>query len=322
MSADIRQQLVWFMTSGFPIPFRAARMIRGGRHRSYVIGSMFTASYSCKAERLAASCEKLGLPYLLHEVPTVHRSISKFGTEDPAYTKANYIYHLLAELRKPVLYVDADAEFESQPTLIDELVSSGCDFAVYNLLADEYTDMFAPIEITLRPDEPPTRNRFYIRSGSMEAYSDSQLMCYGFVQFYRCSPAARNILSRWHKTVVTFRGCADDPCLDFTFNNLTRRSWLYWLLKVRWLPKSYARVPWWIYAKPVINHPDPCEVGDGHRRIIDPEGRKQHYPALMKRRESHLFPKDCVIDTEQNLVCKLVDGQVVPIGPINQIFWP
>ena len=248
-----------------PFPFKSLRTMSGGKDGSYVIGAMFTAAYSDKAERLAASCEKFGLPYVIHEVPTVHRSISGRGTDDLSYTKPNFIRHLLAAHKKPVLYLDADCEFVSQPELIDQLVRSGCDFAIYNGYADEHTDRFVPIELSLRANEPPIRNRFYRFAGSADWYTNSQLVCSGLVQFYGNSVAARALLSRWHRTIATFPGCADDAALNFAFNNLTRRSWLSWLLKVRWLPKSYARISWWIHAKPIINHPDiPWKVFQFH----------------------------------------------------------
>lgn len=171
------------MSRTFPLPFKSLRSISGGKQASYVIGAMFTAGYSEKAERLASSCERFALPYVIHEVPTVHRSISRRGTDDLSYTKANFIRQLLATHRKPVLYLDADCEFVSRPDLIDELVRSGCDFAIYNGCAEEYTDRFVPIELRLGADEPPIRNRFFRWSGHVGWYSTSQLMCCGLVQF-------------------------------------------------------------------------------------------------------------------------------------------
>jgi hypothetical protein len=58
---------------------------------SYLIASLYTASHRPLAERLAASLTRFGLPYALYEVPTVHRSLSVRGTDDPAYTKASFV---------------------------------------------------------------------------------------------------------------------------------------------------------------------------------------------------------------------------------------
>ena len=312
------------MRHEFPLPFESLRTIRGGKQRSYVIGAMFTAAYAHKAERLAASCERFALPYVIHEVPAVHSSISHRGTDDLAYTKANFIRHLLAVHRKPVLYLDADCEFVSQPDLIDELVRSGCDFAIHNGCAEECTDRFDSIELRIRPGEPPIRRRFYLCTGFLGLYSSSQLMCCGCVQFYANSLAARALLSRWHRTIASHPGRGDDPCLDFVFNNLTRREWLSWFLRVQWLPKAYARISWWIYVKPVINHAD-RPSGDPRENtdlVEDSKGRKRCYPALMTRTRKHLFPSGSIIDVAQNMVCKIENDELVAVEPANLEFWP
>jgi hypothetical protein len=308
--------------NSFPLPFRSLRVIRGGNDGSYVIGAMFTAAYSEKATQLAASCEKFGLPYVIHEVPTVHRSISGRGTDDLSYTKANFIRYLLATHKKPVLYLDADCEFKSQPELIDRLARTGCDFAIYNWFADEYNDCFIPIELNPDGGEPPTKDRFYRFLASETFFANKQLKCNGLVQFYGNSVAARAFLARWQRTISVFSGCADDSALSFTFNNLTRRSWLWWQLKVRWLPKTYARISWWIYAKPIINHKDLPTKSSRFVKINDPGGRKPFYLSLMEPKNPVLlFPRDCIIDTEQRMLCKLVDGQISPIEPIELELW-
>jgi hypothetical protein len=306
----------------FPLPFKSLRTMSGGKEGSYVIGAMFTAAYSAKAERLAASCDKFELPYFIHEVPEVHKSISVKGTEDFSYTKPNFIRHMLATHRKPVLYVDADCEFMSRPDLIGELSRSDCDFAIYNWCADEYKDVFVPVEVDTDAEVPSTENRFYRFVGGFDWFSNNQLICSGLVQFYGDSIAAQNLLSRWQRTLVTFPGCLDDEALAFTFNNLTRYSWLWWLLRVQWLPKSYARISWWIYVKPVINHSEipgkPARV----EKINDPRGRKTFYRSQLEHRSvTCLLPRHCIIDTVQHMVCKLVDGQLVQIEPTDQEFW-
>jgi hypothetical protein len=77
----------------------------------------------------------------------------------------------------------------------------------------------------------------------------------------------------------------------------------------------------WIYAKPIINHPDwPSPSYFNSLKGQDPKGRKRFYTSLMKRRISRFSP-DSIIDTEQQTVCKLVDGQLVPIEPLDPGFW-
>ena len=243
----------------FPISFQSRRIMSGGKAGCYVVGAMFTADYAEKAARLAASCEKFGLPYAIHEVPTVHRSISARGTEDLSYTKPNFIHYLMAAHNKPVLYLDVDCEFLGKPELISDLVRSRCDFAIYNGFADAYGDRFLPVERWPGAKEPLVPNRYYRFAGNIGFCSERQLFAYGLVQLYRNSLAARSLLARWHRTIAAFPGCADDACLNFIVNNLTFRSWLRWFLKVRWLPKSYARISWWIYEEPIINHANSSE---------------------------------------------------------------
>jgi hypothetical protein len=157
----------------------------------------------------------------------------------------------------------------------------------------------------------------------VDYYSTSQLQCSGLTQFYRNSLSARAFLGRWHRAVAAFPGSADDQCLDFAYNNLPRSSWLSWTLKARWLPKAYARYAFWIYAEPVINHPDfPAWNYANFRPIEDPRGRQVRYPSLMERKKAIArLPRNCIIDTEQRKLCKLIDGKIVPIGPTEENFW-
>lgn len=152
----------------FPSPMKFLGTSSGGKDGPYVIGAMFSAAYSEKAKRLAASCERFALPYVIHEVPTVHRSISLRGSDDLAYTKPNFIRHLLATHGKPVLYLDADCEFVSEPDLIKDLIGSRCDFSIHNGCAEEYTDMYVPLPLRLQSDGPVIRNRFYRYGGSFQ----------------------------------------------------------------------------------------------------------------------------------------------------------
>jgi hypothetical protein len=310
------------MAGLFPLPWQSLRTIGNDGDRPFIVGAMFTPAYAQKAASLAASCEKYSLPYVLHEVPSVHSSISAHGCPDLSYTKANFIHHLLQTHKKPVLYLDADCEFVAQPDLITELTRSDCDFAIYNWLADEYADRFHPVEPEFA-DLAPGQKRFFRYTGSVDYYSTSQLLCSGPVQFYKTSLSARAFLGRWHRTVAAFPGCADDHCLDFTYNNLRRNSWLSWSLKTRWLPKAYARYAFWIYAEPVINHPDfPAWNYSNFRPIKDPGGRQVRYLSAMERKnDAYRLPRNCIIDIEERKLCKLIDGKIVPVGTTEENFW-
>jgi tetratricopeptide (TPR) repeat protein len=302
----------------FPLPWNPVRILSGGREGPYVIGAMFTPGYSDKAARLAGSCEKFGLPYVMHEVPAVHRSISIRGSNDLSLTKANFVHHLLQKYEKPVLYVDADCEFVRRPDLLDELANSDCDFAIYNRLADAYTDTFVPLELDLGAGSANGK-RFYRFHGGLNWFSTSQLMCCGLVQFYRNSDPARFLLSEWHRTIATFPEASDDEALRFAYNNLGLPAKA---LKARWLPMAYARISLWIYAEPVIDHPDLAQEGTNFRPLDDPSGRKSFYTTLMEWKDvAGLFPRGCIIDTEQRMVCKRVGEGLVPIKPFDHPLW-
>jgi hypothetical protein len=310
--------------SEFPRRFESLRKIEVPGEASYLVGAMFTAAYAKKAERLAASCRRFGLPFVLHEVPTVHCSISGSGTDDLSFTKANFIHHLLATHRRPVLYLDVDCEFASRPSVIDKLAGSRCDFAIYNQCADEaYTPYFNAVALAPSEGAPPVENRFYRYVKAPHWYTTSQLWCLGCVQFYANTMAARGLLAKWHQTITAFRGSPDDLCMNFTFNNLSRRSWLPWVLNVHWLPSAYARLSHWICTEPVINHPDETGTNPNAVPIADPTGRKIFYRSRATPRS---YPEDrflpgAIVDIESNMLCELVDGRLVQVKPANRTFW-
>ncbi len=308
------------MTSVFPQHFRSHGNLRGDGSPAYLVVGMFTASYRACAERLAASCRKFNIACELHEVPTVHNSISVHGSNDLAFTKANFILHMLATHKRPVLYIDADCEILSPPVLIDELVRSRSNFAIYNWCADQSNDRFMPIE-RRGNNTLGAEKRYYVWAGAVVWQSNKQLLCSGCVQFYRPSMAVRALLKRWHQTIAGMPGCADDDALDFTFNNLSRWSLPGQLLRPTWLPKNYARQPWWIHDQPVINHPDFPGADAAFNQIKHPT-RKRFYASQMSRRSAEgRFPPDLIIDTQQGRICKLVNGELVIVAKTDTRFW-
>src|SRR5205085_9453381 len=100
--------------------------------------------------------------------------------------------------------------------------------------ADEHVDGFFPVELQSSPEQTRSIKRFYRHAGAVPPRSKTQLLCSGCTQLYGNTPAARGLLRRWQRTISTFAGSADDQCLDFTYNNLTRRSWIWWMLKPHW----------------------------------------------------------------------------------------
>jgi hypothetical protein len=223
-----------------------------------------------------------------------------------------------AELDLTVESIASDREFVAEPELLAQLVAFGCDFAIYNWLADEHTDAFAPVEIATTSGVT-VKNRFYAYSHSVDHFAQDQLLCSGLVQFYCNSEPARTLLREWQRTILGFPGCSDDACLDFAFNNLGR---LGDGLKMRWLPKSYARISWWIYAEPIINNAATPNDENVFVPVKDIAGRQRLYlDRLNKRTEVRLFPRDCIVDTEQRTVCRIVNNELVIVSPTDQRFW-
>lgn len=82
--------------------------------------------YAAEAERLAASLDKLNLPYRIDEVP------SRGSWDRNILITPEYIRDVMAETGGPVLYVDADAEFHSVPEF-----ETGYDVALHYLNGKE-----------------------------------------------------------------------------------------------------------------------------------------------------------------------------------------
>ena len=54
------------------------------------------------------------------------------------------------------------------------------------------------------------------------------------------------------KNIKEFPKAVDDQTLDYTYNfSLNTND-----LNTIWFDKSYCRYKWWIFSKPIINHPD------------------------------------------------------------------
>lgn len=259
----------------------------------FVVAAMFTANSQSHAERLKASLDAVGLNYALYQVPSVHRSISPRGGSDVAYSKPNFIRSVLDGTKRPVLYVDADMVFRDFPARIVDIAAADADFAIYNWLADPVTDAYAPVRVPY--DGQETTNRFYQFSHSVDLFDPGQLFCSGAVQFYQSSPGAELLLSAWLDAIAKHPGVEDDQLLDYAFNRLVHGGGI----KAAWLEKEYCRYAWWIYARPVIDHPEFPTPGDpargfsiaiGHDRID--RSRTRPMPP------SPPFPRNALIDLE------------------------
>lgn len=312
-------------TGTFPLSFPFKRIYResAGSLAStpFLVSAMFTEGYLEHADRLARSCEKHGLQYILYEVPEIHQSISPQGSANPSFTKANFIHFLLETHQTPILYIDIDCEVVDAPNRIEALVHDGYDFAIYNWLADEHTESYVPVEISLKVDDKMQTftDRFYHFSHSIDDYSVDQMICSGAVQLYNDSAPAKALLKNWHKAILAHPHTEDDACLDFVFNNQPSDDTG---LKFAWLEKAYARYGWWIYEKPVINHPDIPYRGNAFQEIQDRPGAKRVYMERTQPRVvEYYFPKDQLIDTETCMLIKVQDGAFASWQPLTRKLW-
>ncbi len=301
---------------GRPFPAAAPHMaLRYGAlppiGASVLVCGMFTSPYWELAERLLRSLQAFDVPHALFEVPAVHDSISLKGSGDPVYTKANFIWHVLQQVSCPVLYLDVDCVVTRAPELIDRIAAAGHDFAIFNWLAQEKNDAYVPVAFADAPAAGAPR--YYQRSYSVDFATDQQLLCSGAAQFWRKTPAVAGLLGAWFATILAQPRVADDECLDFAFNNPSG-EW-HAALRPFWLPKAYARYPWWIFDEPVIDHPDIPFQGDGRTSLSDGQGRKHYYPErAAARKEPPYIPRDCVIDTRTGGILRQEAEQLVPTG--------
>jgi len=280
-----------------------------------------TPSYASYGERLLQSCRGFALPLALYEVPSVHCSISQKGDMDLSHTKPNFVHFLLERYQRPVLYLDVDCVVAQRPVRIESLLDEGADFAIFNWLAEEHTEAYGPKGVTVRDagDMRVVRDRFYGFTHSIDFYDPSQLICSGPTQFYNDTPAARRLLAEWHGVIESSPRSADDHCLDFAFNNYPLEAPK---ITAAWLDKSHARYAWWIYTRPVIDHPEfpapgrgfvPIEERDGKRRVRD--------SSVEARPVEYVIPRDCLIDVRNREMFRLQGQRLVRAGTFTDALW-
>lgn len=79
----------------------------------YTLISFYTKNwqYPVKAERLRQACEKLGIDYLIEELPDTGNWTAN------TRLKSSFIYDKLTQLQRPVVWVDADCVLHKAPTI-------------------------------------------------------------------------------------------------------------------------------------------------------------------------------------------------------------
>lgn len=309
--------------SKLPIPFEINGIYKENisalDSHSFVVCAMFTPGqkYVQHAERLAKSCERYSLPYRIYEVPSVHLSISMNGTDDPAFTKANFIAHNFDQFpKKNILYVDVDVLFVDYPHRIITVSDRQCDFAIYNWLNDEHNEAYVPLKNDKSGQS--SFSEYYVYSHSIQLYCPDQLICSGGVQLYGNTLNARLLLERWLEVIAWSPYSADDECLDLAYNNFHPESIS---LNSVWLDKSCLRMPWWPHVKPVILHPN-LPMAGSRKPLTAINSRKRFYPERCQIKQIMLcFPQEYIIDTRTRHLLKVENSRIVDARPIQQEFW-
>jgi hypothetical protein len=272
---------------------------------SFLVCGIFTSNYANKALKLEASLNKFGMPYALYEIPSIHSSISHHGSASPPFNKPQFIMAMLDKYKYLILYLDVDCEIERNPTLITQIIQKGRDFGIFNWLSRERNDAYGPVNL---PDYE--NNRFYTYTHGVNFLDEAQLRCSGAVQFWGNTLQAKNLLNQWNQTVEENPNTADDISLDFAYNNNVERD----LIRPFWLPKSYARYAFWIFDKPIINHPDMPDGGGQFHQIKLKEGEVLvDERGLQRKPEIFYIPQNMFLDRLKNEIVEFQFGIPVRI---------
>jgi hypothetical protein len=209
--------------------------------------------------------------------------------------------------------------------LVLPLVQAGTEFAIYNWLADEHTDAYVAVELR-GPDGQSVKpvDRFYRFSHSIDVYAPTQLICSGASQFYANTDRSRALLRTWAKVIDEHPGVADDQCLDWAFNFRISEAQRP---KSLWFDKAYARYLFWIFSRPVIDHPQFPAPGrpPAAPHVPLPANPRFRAEAAEMRAEKPLVPRDCLIDTHLKRLLRSQESRAQPgrmeaidVGPLLQ----
>jgi hypothetical protein len=282
---------------------------------------MFTESHRSKTERLVDSLAQFDIPHAIFRVPVVHRSINPRASEDIRYAKPNVIQQLFSLLPRGFVFLDTDLVVRRRPVLFESFEQEQIEFAILNWLCLADNDVWVPVTPTMYQASGVTdqSRKLYREVLHVDGYCETQLMCSGAVQYWRPTDKSIRLLKAWAETIQLFPGVVDDECLDFAFNHLSavdRQT-----IAVRWLPKSYARIAWWIFDEPIIDHPEIPYDGSAWRKI-DEFGRGERVDfSQVKPRCMPTFRRDLMIDIETNEIIANTNGQLTVVGHFDQQLW-
>lgn len=172
-------------------------------------------AYKDFAEKLRKSCEKFGI------TPHIEQLTSTGVWARNNSMKPAFMQRKLLELKRPIIWCDADCEVCQLPVLLDRPTY---DFAAYNWAAD-------PTETT--PDQ-----------------ACRTLRCTSGVLLFNYTPPSLQLMYQWVKNATKEPTVPDDTMLDMTFG-----AWRGPKIKHLWLPREYNRMDLrWPSLPPVINH--------------------------------------------------------------------
>lgn len=290
---------------------RLARL--SGASNGPLIISMCTPDYIRVALRLCESINKnTEFDFIVFETPTVHKSITPKGSSFLEYSKPSLIAYCLEKYGRSVVYLDSDVIIEQTPLLLNDLFAQNFDFSIYNWLSGEENHCYVPI------NDIQTETLYHF-SHKINKSCPNQLICSGAVQFWAPTEKAHTLLNYWFDFIELEPNFTDDIALDFAFNNNTDK-----LAGMRclWLPKSYARYAWWIFDKPIINHP--YLPNKSNKSIIYSEARDQlrYYQEFFTEMQMPApIADDELIDIKTKIIYKIISNELVATGYFKNEIW-
>ena len=278
--------------------------------KNFIVVSFFTKSYKDKADKLINSLNKFNINYKIFEIPTIHYSKSNKGSDDINYCMPKLIMKALSNFRLPILFIDCDMEIVQKPELFYRLDEKKIDFAIYNWLEDNDNDGYLPLKLNINTSEGKIEKTYFINKVNVKLLNHSekekQLFSSGAVAYFSNSDLSNKLLKDWYKNIEKYPQLPDDQILDYTFNfTFDKKN----KLKIEWLSKNYCRVYWWIFTKPIINHPDNVShrEKDNFYKIT---GKKRFKIENTIKRETSKIPSDLIIDINEKKLLKIKNGKI------------
>ena len=278
--------------------------------KNFIVVSFFTKNYKDKADKLINSLNKFNINYKVFEIPTIHYSKSNKGSDDINYCMPKLIMKALSSFRLPILFIDCDMEIVQKPELFYRLDEKKIDFAIYNWLEDNDNDGYLPLKLNINTSEGKIEKTYFINKVNVKLLNHSekekQLFSSGAVAYFSNSDLSNKLLKDWYKNIEKYPQLPDDQILDYTFNfTFDKKN----KLKIEWLSKNYCRVYWWIFTKPIINHPDNVShrEKDNFYKIT---GKKRFKIENTIKRETSKIPSDLIIDINEKKLLKIKNGKI------------